>query len=218
MIALVTLTRGNERAKLLDQCFFYIQRMCDHYKANGGTEEVKHIVVDFKPVKYPDLAERWVYAMQQVKKIGAEKVVIIEDDDWYHESYLSTVAKNLDLYDVVGSEVSLYYHVKKQAAKNIIHKRRSSLFMTSFQAKVLDTFKVTNTKHVFIDLDLWEHVKKEGYSMHYPLMISHAIGIKHNIGKCGGIGHTMNGWDFKDPDLVHLEKLIGEDVEFYKTI
>jgi len=192
--------------------------MCEYYKANGGTEEVFHIVANFAPVKFPDLAERWTYAMQQVKKMKADKVVIIEDDDWYHESYLSIVSKNLDLYDVVGADYSLYYHVKKRAAKNLIHKGRSSLYMTSFKSKVLDTFKVTNTKHVFIDLDLWKHVKKEGYSMQFPLMVSHAIGIKHNIGKCGGIGHTMNGWDFQDPDLNYLEKLIGNDVEFYKTI
>jgi hypothetical protein len=82
---------------------------------------------------------------------------------------------------------------------------------TGVSSKGIQTFKWPENDFVFLDIPLWHHLK--GHLFNAEL----SVGIKHGIGKTGGVGHKDNWVQYsKDNDWAILRKWIGQDSEFYE--
>lgn len=137
----------------------------------------------------------------------SEKLVIIEDDDYYGPRWLEHVAQWLDHHDVVGECRARYYNVKARVAhehKNVEH---SSLCSTAMKGPGTAAFRAAcASKEQFIDLELWRTARKKAlYESHQ------VIGIKGLPGRAGiGVGHRGSFKGTHDPMGYLLRAWVGE--------
>jgi hypothetical protein len=137
-----------------------------------------------------------------------ERVVIIEDDDYYGPSYLSAVAEWLELDDLVGECQARYYNIQTRRFHQCGNKNHASLCSTAMRGAALKVFRdIINGQqlHEYIDIALWQgHNGKL-----YPAQ--HVVGIKGLPGRRGiGVGHTP---DFGKPDSgsAMLREWVGQE-------
>jgi hypothetical protein len=146
---------------------------------------------------------------------------IIEDDDYYPLNYIDIVTDKLKKYDVVGFDWTYYYHVGTKRWKKMHHPGRSSLFTTSFRSSCLNGFKWPADDYLFLDIKMWEHFKRSGFSVYWVSEKEcRPIGIKHGIGKTGGMGHTRSHtFPNHDPNMGWLRQRVDkQSFEFYKSL
>lgn len=157
--------------------------------------------------------------------VRGEKIIIIEDDEYYAPKYIETISKKLDDYEVVGISHSRYYHLPSGAEAihgNTIH---ASLAQTSFRSSYLREVELLTRqplKH-YLDISLWHNAMAEsrGYLfLDKPEALY--VGIKGLPGRKGiGAGHQekmyMGKWrDIEDRPL--LNKWIGHNSQVYVDI
>jgi hypothetical protein len=64
---------------------------------------------------------------------------------------------------------------------------------------------------IFLDIPIWKHLNGTTFSADL------SVGIKHGVGKTGGVGHKSNWVQYsQDKDWSILRKWIGKDSEFYE--
>jgi hypothetical protein len=156
-----------------------------------------------------------------IKKVHKESnaVFIIEDDDFFHKSYLETQLEFLKHADMVGECGVTYYSLKDphgfMEMKNYNHASTTS---TAFRRSYLPNFyKAVHSGNVFFDIYLWNTAKMNNHKvcLHHGLNL--LVGIK-GLGRAGiGVGHSSNEF-IPDPHFVILKKLLGEDAEPYINI
>lgn len=66
-----------------------------------------------------------------------EKVVIIEDDDWYSSNYLYIMSSLLDNYHMVGVGSLIFYHVQLPGYSVRKTSRQPALYQTAFRSDVI---------------------------------------------------------------------------------
>lgn len=139
-----------------------------------------------------------------------DKLIIIEDDDWYRDDYVKTMSAFLDRNNLVGERNALYYHVGQRVYRYCQNRTHASLCSTAMTGDAITKFKRTCEKNVkFIDLELWRSHRGKLYDT------TMTVGIKGLPGRPGiGAGHRMKGT--KDPNLGKLRSRIGGDVRFYE--
>ena len=138
-----------------------------------------------------------------------DKVVIMEDDDFYGRDYLKTMADALDEHEIVGEGFARYYHLPTQQYKQLENAAHASLAQTAFRKSLLPVFHSCLAGDPYIDMRFWAAVKQgqkiidnrnNGVSLHCAL--------KGLPGRKGiGSGHNPN-WTFYEQDS-HYEKLIA---------
>lgn len=146
-----------------------------------------------------------------LQHVSNEKVVIMEDDDWYHPRWLDTVSKWLDRHNLVGECDSHYYNVKNQTGRNMNNRRHASLCATAMRGpmidNMLDLLKTVDDK---IDVKLWRKYYTEGKLYPWNGLV---VGIKGLPGREGiGVGHSLKG------KPVSLSEWIPNWEEYYKGI
>jgi hypothetical protein len=148
-----------------------------------------------------------------------EKVVMIEDDDYYAPAHLETVSALLDKYDAVGDERQHYYYLPDRIWCDL-QNRGASLAQTAFRRNLLPLLK--NACEWAIDRDcrgidarFWGLVRRQEISHHLYTEPVTVVGLKGRVGRPGlGIGHRPEqsralGWE-QDPALVKLKEWMGE--------
>lgn len=208
-VGVIVPTRNN-RPEFLKQCRKYIARQ---------TYPVKQVVVvDYPQKTLPhDLAERYQYGFSQI--IHCDVVFLIEDDDWYRADYIERMVERWEFHgkpDIYGISDSLYYHLFSQRFWHSEHPGRASAYSTMIKANaVIDWARLDP---LWMDIGIWEQLK--GVAEQLPHRI--AVGIKHGIGDCGGVGHYAGFYERRDPrgishdhDFAQLKEWIGDDLEFY---
>lgn len=146
---------------------------------------------------------------------------IIEDDDYYPLNYIDIITEKLKGYDCIGFDWTYYYHIGTKRWKKIHHPGRSSLFTTSFRSDCLNDFKWPADDYLFLDIKIWEHFKKERFSVYWVSEKEcRPIGIKHGIGKTGGMGHTRSHtFPNYDPNMLWLRQRVDkQSLDFYKSL
>lgn len=143
----------------------------------------------------------------------ADRLVIIEDDDWYAPDWLTHVAAMLDRAELVGECRARYYNVALRRGRQLQNSQHASLCATAMRGRALEHFRRACTaRPKFIDLELWRHCP----SRH--LFGGHrVVGIKGLPGRGGiGMGHRddFNGVD--DPTGALLREWVGADAELYR--
>lgn len=142
-------------------------------------------------------------------------IAVLEDDDWYGESYLSKLLPHLEDNDLVGERQSFYYNVRHRLYRQLQNRHHASLCCTAF-TKELTPFVLRATKgNSFVDKRLWNMSVKRR-KLIPPTQ--QQVGIKGVPGRYGlGMGHApdIETWT-PDCDWEKLAYRIGPDVEAYK--
>lgn len=196
----------NDRKELTDQCFRQLGRM------TVKPDKVYHINYHPESEGY-DLKTRLHRGWLQAKADSIDWVFIFENDDMYPADYFERFIPFFDNYDFIGQATTIYYHLGAKVWREQNHVHRSSLFTTAFRVSSLENFNWDKAKMVFIDLDLWLHAKR----LRKRFINTGAIGIKHSVGLCGGIGHQMKTGN-PDPNMSWLQSKVDIDsFKFYKS-
>jgi hypothetical protein len=150
--------------------------------------------------------------------IRFEKVVFVEDDDWYSADYLEFMSGLLDKHEIVGEAPARYYHVPSRLYRTLPNARHASLCQTGIRADIVPRMReiCREPSGTFIDVRLWEGAPRAGLS-DSP---GHCVGMKGLPGRAGiGIGHRPEGRgaDWKsDTDRAVLRSWLGNtDAEAY---
>lgn len=176
----------------------------------------KSYFIDHAP-KSPDkdLCERIYNGIVLAREDGFDKVYIIEDDDAYTADYFERMSF-LDA-DFVGDNRTFYYHLKNNGIDETIHKGRSSLFTTGFRISKLINFRWPPPDNIFIDIKLWDYARVRRLRTRF--VDSGAVGIKHDFGITGGIGHRERIYKRFDKNWEWLRsKVDAESLEFYMNV
>lgn len=143
---------------------------------------------------------------------GDQKVVIIEDDDWYAPDWLSTVDKALDKHELVGETIPRYYNVAQRKWQEFHLAKHSSLCATAMRGSALTTFRSLCRPAIqFIDVMLWE-----AHGNNCLIPGRKVVGIKGLPGRNGiGVGHSKRFQGHSDSRGKILKEWIGQDAKFY---
>jgi glycosyltransferase involved in cell wall biosynthesis len=155
--------------------------------------------------------------VEALKYVSTDKVIIMEDDDWYDPEYCETLVAVLDKAVLAGQGEGVYYHIPNRSYFLCKNKDRASRCQTSFRSSFIPTVLrvCQSSSSPFLDLNVWtvKNTSKLLLTDFRPL----CVGMK---GLPGRRGLTM-GWtrpnSFK-PDLNGsvLKGYIGEDIENYR--
>lgn len=181
------------------------------------------VIVDFAPVPgVGDLTLRYKTGCAELIRRGVDLIVFMEDDDWYHQTYIEIVEREYNRAKqplIFGFMTTIYYHLFTQKRLFISHPGRASMFCTAISARAfqLSNFEWCDDSYPYLDMHLWQRIKGVTVPMPYQL----AIGIKHGIGMTGGGGHDPNWQRYvsePDRDFAFLRNYVGADIEFYERI
>lgn len=140
-----------------------------------------------------------------------DRVLIIEDDDYYAPQYLQDMSEALNHASLVGEERARYYNIRTRHYKQLQNRGHSSLASTALRGEAIEALhKATQRRSKFIDLELWkEHLDRKLFPA------KNVVGIKGLPGRPGiGIGHKA---EFGRPDVGDkiLREWLGEDAKLY---
>lgn len=193
-----------DRPELTEHCFKQLNRMTIQ------PDKIYH--VNHRPeTERFDLISRVHKGISIAKAEGFDWCFIIENDDYYPPDYFIRYVPFMEKSDFIGEQESIYYNLRNLTYKTLVHQYRSSLFTTAFRISALNNFEWPANTSPFLDIDIWK------YARHKRRMFikTNAIGIKHNLGLCGGKGHIMN-MPNRDEDLNWLRDRTDDmSFEFY---
>lgn len=145
--------------------------------------------------------------------IKGDKVLIIEDDDWYGPNYIRTMSGYLDNYDLVGEGFARYYHLPTGQCQRIPNQKHVSLCQTGFNISLLPTFERVLPGDPYIDARFWDAVKTNklvfldsNNKLHLHCSMK---GLKGRKGI--GTGHTPDRYYLLDRELKTLIEWVGEE-------
>jgi hypothetical protein len=156
--------------------------------------------------------------LSALDRVRGDRVLVIEDDDWYAPDYLETMDRWLDQADLAGEARAKYYNVFYRNYFVNANLHHASLCQTAFHASLIPTvMEICRQAIKWPDLTLWNRVRGRKF-LTQPSGQTLCVGIKGLPGRTGiGMGHsTRAATAFSaDPDLKILHQWIGEDAETY---
>ncbi len=94
--------------------------------------------------------------LEAIPNVQADRVIIIEHDDYYPQDYLRRMMDLLAQADLVGTSNDRYYNVRDRRWRRCRNTAHSSLFATGMRRSVLDHLaRVCREWQTFIDITLW---------------------------------------------------------------
>lgn len=239
---LAIITPTADRPEAIELCSKFVLRAIHRISepvqwiiADGGKTKLRDIkrrfnalYIDAQPFEHP--AENLCNnLLEAVSCVRSEKVVIMEDDEWYHKDYLRIVLENLSKGDVLfGVHPSIYYHLPSRRTWNANNRHHASLCCTSWCGQEITNafIQILNTafqlKSPWVDMKLWSewHGKKLLHDQQRNAEWVN-VGIKGLPGKPGiGFGHRPDGskW-LGDPRMQFLRNIIGDrDIRMYQAL
>jgi hypothetical protein len=207
-IAVITPHQDKKRSKFLNRL--------EHYISRQTRKPDSWIIVDDHTGMAKDLTLRIKVGIDRALESGCSGVLIMEDDDWYHSTYIETMLSNWEQAgkpDLYGQGYTDYYHIKVQKHTRLVHPGRASLMSTFIHLPAIYNFTFPANNYIFLDINLWKQLKGKTFTPAKPI----CVGIKHGIGITGGKGHDQD-WKLynKDQDFSILRGLIGKDCDFYE--
>ena len=155
-----------------------------------------------------------------IPHVRYDKVLFIEDDDFYPPDYCAMQCERLDSVAwISGDPMSRYYHVPSRRFRFMVNEGCASLCQTGLRSEYLLVLEnVLSSGSHFIDRDLWLAMARSRRDLS---MAPHpVVGMKGLPGRAGiGIGHRPEMQPLQwsaDPDGRVLREWIGEDAELYE--
>jgi glycosyltransferase involved in cell wall biosynthesis len=154
-----------------------------------------------------------------IRAAKSDKVLVMEDDDWYSPIYVETMTKRLDEADLVGDNRTIYYR-HGFGWKCLNNRGHASLAATGFKGKVVLDQVVDfceRIREAFIDLHMWRHCRgtKKIYERNQSKPI--IVQMKGMPGRPGQIRHHWSDQYHPDPGKKVLRGWIGDDVDVYNA-
>ncbi len=106
---------------------------------------------------------------EALKYVSGDKIIFLEDDEYYAPEYIQVMSEKLDQYNIVGLSRSRYYHLPSftyYIHPNIDH---ASLAQTAFKKSVLSIFEQL-LEDSFIDLRLWNKFIDKRFINHKKIL------------------------------------------------
>ena len=220
---LTLLTATGERQEAFDLCQRWMQRQTfegsvrwvivdDGEKEQKITFNRKNWNIEvIRPTPYWEKGQNTQHRnlLSGLRRVGShERLLIIEDDDWYGEHYLNDSYRLLNDHFLVGECLAKYFNVKTGKSQNMLNMAHASLCSTGMKGAAIDAFKqsiLSQTK--FIDMHLWKRFR----GTKKLVTTDNVVGIKGMPGRGGiGCGHID-----KFGSSSELKNLIGEDAKYY---
>jgi len=153
--------------------------------------------------------------------IKGDKIIIIEDDEYYAPEYLAGMVARLAYYEMVGIKNNKYYHLPSGGYCTHSNGGHASLAQTAFRATLLPTFKrcLDMRSQQFLDIRLWRR-NRHGYGFLFVDDPPLYLGIKGLPGRPGiGIGHDEKRYiEFDTPARDRLKEWVPGDYQIYLDI
>lgn len=157
--------------------------------------------------------------LEALKRAETEKIIVLEDDEWYGPQYVRTMSEHLDKVDLAGFGKNYQYNVRYR--RFLLFDKMHFAFMsqTAFRSSVVPRLVriLRSEQTLYPDMLLWrEELKKQVWNLR-RYKCSLTLGIKGMPGK-GGISFAHRpDWYSCQPDLgcVKLKEFIKEDAEDY---
>jgi hypothetical protein len=176
------------------------------------------------------LLENWLTALPRIK---GEKVLVIEDDDYYHPTYLEVLSGLLDNHELAGFKEDVYFKLRTRRFQRMHNMNHASLAATGFRRELLSQIRrccellCPVNKSVFIDMYLWAECQDTLREPPCKCVLipnkaadgrAYHVAMKQMPGAFGlGNGHGFDG--STDPNLSVLQQWIGvEDCRVYRNL
>lgn len=174
-------------------------------------------VQDYKPESdQKDITQRYKRGYNHLNEINVDVIALMEDDDYYAPDYLETMVREWDAYgrpDIFGTNYTIYYHLKLKKYFTMNHPDRASAMNTLIKPNLKINWPADNEPYT--DMALWGQLK--GMTIRPPRVIS--VGMKHNVGLCGGHNHNDRLHRYKfDDDGFLASTLDKKSFEFYSNV
>ena len=225
-LALITPTRGNERAAFVKQAARLIQKQTRQPDA--------WYLIDYAPAGNTiDLHLRLREGVRRARADNMTHVAFWEDDDYYRKDYLANMLHYLsEDTDILGETYVTGYQLK--ALRWYLRPcgvtqggvtRGADLHRTIASVYYMENslYDAPIDSMCFIDHYLWEKAHATGVKYKY---VDNAeidcVTMKHGVGRCGTSFHRSEGpqvaklFPNLDPTMVWLRKFTGEDFDFYE--
>jgi hypothetical protein len=197
------------------------------------------IIVDDGMVPFPDVADLPPYAEYHrrertkqdfphtlanqlafaVKRIRYDKMMIMEDDDWYRSDYIEFMSHALKSNEMVGLNKIHYYHYYSRLWKQGKPQATTSLAQTALRHEAYHFLAEVCTSDIpgvqrsgLVDRFLWR-----GYPGSKLLVREHEtmnVGLKGTPGRAGiAEGHKATDAKYQaDYDFTKLSQMLGNDI------
>jgi glycosyltransferase involved in cell wall biosynthesis len=147
-----------------------------------------------------------------IPSIHGEKILFIEDDEWYHPDYLKSMVEWLDQDALVGVITARYYWPRITYYREFPEHKHASLCRTGIRSSLIPTLiKCCGGRDPSIDIRLWETTK----GTRHPSNL--VVGMKQMPGRKSGGGDPIKAGK-SDADLKVLKSWIGDDWKYYQPI
>lgn len=163
---------------------------------------------------------------EALKWVDGDKIIIIEDDEYYAPMYIEQVAAQLDEHEVVGIKGARYYHLPSGGYMQMSGGWHASLAETAFTSSLLpeiQSFADNGDFPLLLDVMLWRRLRTK--KQHDASLFADDdkflyCGIKGLPGRAGiGIGHRVSSYHLIDPpDRPILKKWVPQDYQVYLDI
>lgn len=151
---------------------------------------------------------------EAVKYIKGDMILIVEDDDWYGPTYIETMEKYLQNYDLVGESLARYYHLTAMKYRRIGNTQHASFCQTGFTERLLPTFIKCLEGDPYIDFRFWTAVQDHKFLINdADDRLQLHCSLKGMKGRKGiGTGHDKDARYYHvDVGLENLIKWVGEE-------
>ena len=200
----------NDRPDFLSNCLrmIYSQTLIPYHV---------EIVNDWPKSEKCDITYRYRIGYDRLRDKNLDVIALIENDDWYANNYLETMAKywiREEKPNLLGLDHTVYYNIRLFAHFTMFHSTRSSAMNTLIKPDL--EFDWGHDENPYADVHIWNVLKGK-------IMVPEkeiCLGIKHGVGKCGGQSHTchLSRYINKDDDKIFLKKIMDKaSFEFYSN-
>lgn len=125
--------------------------------------------------------------------IKGDKIMIIEDDEYYAPEYLKEMVHRLNQHEVVGIGRSRYYHLPSGNYSRLPNTTHASFAEMAFRSSFLPEFKKFLTGGLYLDIRIWRNIDKKRGLVFTDNGKPLYVGMKGMPGRAGiGIGHDPN--------------------------
>jgi len=159
---------------------------------------------------------------EALKRATGNRILIIEDDEYYAPGYVERMSKELDIAEVAGIMRAKYYHLPTGGYQHIPNMAHASLaqtgFRKSFIPKVIPLLR--DGGKLYLDMDIWR-VARQTCTVSLILDDKESLyaGIKGMAGRGGiGSGHNPISYASHDTNRNILKKWIPKDYQVYLDI
>jgi hypothetical protein len=168
-------------------------------------------------IPHESYRQNFLAALQRVK---CDKVIVLEDDDWYGCSYLSEMATLLEEVELAGLSNFFIYNVRYRRFQKWNHPSVTccmshSAFRATLVPRLSGIIQRSNT--LYPDVILWREAECKRVFPVAQLKPALTVGIKGLPGREGiSYGHRPGIEAFQyDHDAMFLRELIGDDADAY---